>query len=124
MWDDGALLAGAREGKLLLRTCRACERVCHPPLPMCPHCQSLDWQQRPASGRARLHSWLVSIRPDQQGDAPRVVIVVDLEEGVRLVSNLVDAPVSAPHEGMALALCFRTEGDMILPQFRPAEELP
>lgn len=114
-------MTGAREGQLLLRTCRTCQQVCHPPLPMCPHCQSLDWDQRPASGRARLHSWLVSIRPDQQGDAPRIVIVADLEEGVRFVSNLVDAPIASLREGMALELCFRCEGETMLPQFRPAE---
>ena len=123
MWDDGAIMVGATEGKLLLRTCSQCHAACHPPLPMCPQCQSVTWEQRPASGRARLHSWLVSIRPDQQGEAPRIVIVADLAEGVRFVSNLIDAPMESLTEGMALDLCFQPEGDGMLPVFRPAEAL-
>lgn len=121
MWNDGAIMAGAACGKLMLRTCGQCHAVCHPPLPMCPQCQSVTWEQRPASGHARLHSWLVSIRPDQQEDTPRIVIVADLAEGVRFVSNLVDAPIEALSEGMALSLCFQPEGDVILPVFRSAQ---
>lgn len=124
MWDDGVIMAGAGEGVLRLRACGQCGAVCHPPLPMCPHCQSVAWEHRPASGRARLHSWLVSIRPDQQHETPRIVIVVELEEGVRFVSNLVDAPLAALAEGMALELCFRADGEMMLPLFRPAEQAP
>ena len=122
MWDDGTILAGAAEGKLALRGCANCQHICHPPLPMCPHCQATVWEERPVSGRARLHSWLVSIRPDGAVEAPRIVIVADLEEGVRFVSNLVDALIADLSEGMALELCFRPEGDVTLPRFRPAEQ--
>ena len=121
MWDDGAILAGASTGKLMLRQCGQCHTICHPPLPMCPQCQSVEWKQYPACGRARLHSWLVSIRPDQQGDTPRIVIVANLEEGVRFVSNLIDAPIETLVEAMPLTLCFGGEGEQMLPMFRPAE---
>jgi len=118
MWDDGTTWAGARAGELRLRACHACGAVCHPPLPMCPHCQSLDWDTIVASGQAVLKSWLVSIRPDQAGEAPRIVAVADLAEGVRFVTNLIDTDLASLHEGLPLELCFaQVEGEP-LPQFR------
>ncbi|MEY4160697.1 MAG: hypothetical protein RLZZ136_1318, partial [Pseudomonadota bacterium] len=81
MWDDGAMWAGAREGQLLLRRCQACATICHPPLPMCPHCQAMTWQALVASGKARLVSWLVSQDSADTDAAKPIVIVVCLEEG-------------------------------------------
>jgi uncharacterized OB-fold protein len=120
MWEDGSIWQGAREGVLLLRACRDCGEVCHPPLPMCPHCQSLRWVQKAASGKATLLSWLVSVHPGDANPEARVVIVVRLEEGANFVSNLIGAPVDALHEGMALELCFAPSEDLVLPLFRPA----
>jgi len=118
VWDDGAIWDGARAGELRLRACRSCGAVCHPPLPMCPHCQSLDWDTRVASGRAMLKSWLVSIRPDQAGETPRIVAVVELAEGVNFVANLIDADIATLHEGLPVALCFAEVDGEWLPQFR------
>lgn len=120
MWDDGAVWAGAEQGVLPLRTCRNCRAICHPPLPVCPQCRSMAWDQVPASGRARLKSWFVSIRPDQAGDTPRIVAVVELAEGIRFVSNLLEAEIDELYEDMALELCFDKPEDMTLPLFRPA----
>lgn len=120
MWDDGTIWPGAREHVLLLRACGDCDELCHPPLPMCPHCQSLRWQRKAASGKASLLSWLVSIHPGDAHAEPGVVIVARLEEGVNFVSNLIGARIDALHEGMALELCFETSDDLVLPVFRPA----
>lgn len=132
MWDDGTVWEGAREGKLMLRACRACGELCHPPLPMCPYCQSLDWEFRQVSGRAELLSWLVSVHPGEAapetapGPRPearpeaRTVIVVRLAEGVNFVSNLIGERADALCEGMAMQLCFAPYGDQVLPFFRPA----
>ncbi|MBU6266607.1 MAG: OB-fold domain-containing protein [Sphingomonadales bacterium] len=121
MWEDDALWDGVRAGALALRACGSCGAICHPPLPMCPHCQSLTWDRRDVSGRARLVSWLVSTRPDRQEEAARIVAVAELAEGVRFVANMRDAGVDALHEGMALGLCFVDVDGETLPQFRPAE---
>ena len=115
MWDDGAIWEGADEGWLMLHACRACGELCHPPLPMCPHCQSVDWDRRQVSGEAELHSWLVSVHPGEASPEPRTVIVVRLAEGVNFVSNLIGAETSALYEGMALELCFAPSGDLVLP---------
>jgi uncharacterized OB-fold protein len=87
---------------------------------MCPHCQSLHWEQRPATGKATLASWLVSVHPGDTAGQHRTVIVAQLAEGVNFVSNLIGASVDALYEGMALALCFVNDGDLALPVFRPA----
>ncbi len=109
-WD------GVRDGRLLLQKCTSCGVVRHPPGPMCPSCQSLAWEAVDASGRGTIHSWVVSRHPTEPDAEPRTVVLVDLEEGVRLVSNLVgggdpvnDAPVEA---------CFATVDGVALPQFR------
>lgn len=122
MWDDGAIWRGAREGRLVLRACRQCSAICHPPLPMCPGCQAADWEERAAAGQATLHAWFREAA-DAGGDEPRTIIVAQLAEGVRFVSNLIDAP--APGllaQGMALDLCFVARDGVALPVFRLADD--
>ena len=124
MWDDGTIWTGAQQGKLLLKACRQCAAICHPPLPMCPRCQSLDWDSRAAAGRAKLKSWLVSIRPDRLDDTQRIVIVAELQEGARFVSNLIGASLADLREDMPLEICFEKQGDIDLPLFRPPAAAP
>lgn len=94
MWDDGAIWRGAQEDRLLLRACRGCGGLCHPPLPVCPACGGRQWDERPASGLASLYSW--GLVESTQGDGPaRMIVVADLAEGLRFVANLVDVPSSA-----------------------------
>jgi uncharacterized OB-fold protein len=89
---------------------------------MCPRCGSLEWDVQEASGRGTVHSWIVSRHPTEPDRAPRVVVLVDLEEGVRLVSNLRDVDVSDVRNDMAVEVMFETVNDAVLPQFRPADE--
>lgn len=77
-------------------------------------------EHRQASGEARLHSWLVSTRPEAVGGDSQVTIVAQLTEGVRFVSNLVNAGLPSIHEGMPLKLCFAEVGGKVVPLFRPA----
>ena len=120
MWDDGAIWQGASEGSLLLKSCGDCGQICHPPLPMCPHCQSVRGAHKAASGKASLVSWLVSQHPGDAAGPHRVVIVVRLEEGVNFVSKLIGAPAATLYEGMPLEVCFEDADGMTLPVFRPA----
>ncbi|HVM66326.1 MAG TPA: zinc ribbon domain-containing protein, partial [Acidimicrobiales bacterium] len=85
-WD------GVRDGRLLIQRCSGCGAVRHPPGPMCPRCQSLDWEAIEASGRGTIHSWVLSHHPTEPDAEPRVVVLVDLEEGVRMVGNLTGTP--------------------------------
>ncbi|MFJ3672137.1 Zn-ribbon domain-containing OB-fold protein [Streptomyces sp. NPDC090106] len=111
-WD------AAGEGRLLLRRCRACGRPHHYPREFCPHCWSEDVVWEPASGRAELYTWSVVHRNDLPpfGErVPYVAAVVQLAEGPRMMTEIVDCPAPALRAGMRLRAGFR-EG---IPVFRP-----
>lgn len=109
-WD------GVDRGELLAQKCRACAELRHPPAPRCRHCGSGEWDAVPLSGRGHIHSWIVSRHPTQADIAPRTVVLVDLEEGVRIVSNLIDA--GNVGNGAAVALEFGDVDGNRLPLFR------
>ena len=88
---------------------------------MCPSCHSLQWTTHEASGRGSVYSWIVSQHPTEPDAQPRIVVLVDLDEGVRLVSNLQGVAPSEVRNGMAIELCFDDVDGVALPQFRPAE---
>ena len=107
-WDAAA------EGRLLLRRCRACARPHHYPREFCPHCWSEDVDWEPASGRATLYTWSVVHRNDLPpfGErVPYVAAVVDLAEGPRMMTQVVDVPEDDLRVDMALEVVFRTGDD-------------
>ena len=110
----------AREHRLLLKRCRACERPHWYPRPFCPHCWSEDVDWAEASGRATLYTWSVVRRNDLPpfGErVPYVTAVVDLEEGPRMLTNLVDIPIDDVEIGMSLTVTWQDDGDYVLPVF-------
>ncbi|MFK4252487.1 Zn-ribbon domain-containing OB-fold protein [Streptomyces angustmyceticus] len=127
-WDAAA------EGRLLVRRCRAegCGVAHHYPREFCPRCWSEDvgWEQ--AGGRAALYTWSVVHRNDLPpfgGRVPYIAAVVDLAEGPRMMTEIVDCPESELRIGMPLVVHFRRgggegEGDGgeggAIPVFRPA----
>jgi uncharacterized OB-fold protein len=118
--DDRFFWDGVEEGRLLLRQCAQCERIQHPPSPMCPACGSLEWTTKQMSGRGTVHSWIVSRHPTQLDEAPRVVAIIALDEGPRFVSNLIDVePTDVTNEMPVVAIFVDVDG-VRLPQFRPA----
>lgn len=121
MRDEDFFWAGVDEGRLVAQKCTGCGTLRHPPSPMCANCQSLDWEAQPLSGRGRIFSWLISKHPTEPDAAPRTVILVDLEEGPRLVSNLQGEGV--PEIGAPVELFFADVGGARLPQFRIADEV-
>jgi hypothetical protein len=86
---------------------------------MCPNCGSLEWTATEASGRGTVLSWIVSRHPTEVDDLPRIVALVELEEGARLVSNLVDVEIGDVANDAAVELVFREVDQVKLPQFRP-----
>ena len=88
--DDDFFWEGVDRGELLAQSCSQCGTLRHPPAPMCALCQCLTWEPKTLSGRGTIFSWLVSKHPTKPDAAPRTVVLVDLEEGLRLVSNLVE----------------------------------
>ena len=119
--DNAFFFEGAREGKLLVQRCGGCGRLQHPPTPVCPECGSFDREVAEASGRGRVHSFVVNHHPQVEGfEYPLVVALVDLEEGVRLVTNLVgvepgDVRIDMPVEAEMVPV----DDELTLPMFRP-----
>jgi uncharacterized OB-fold protein len=118
--DDRYFWDGVQRHELLLQRCAECHTLRHPPVPMCGRCHSLEWDTQPARGRGAVHSWILSHHPTEPDAEPRIVVLVDLEEGVRFVSNLLDVDAADVRNEMPVELCFAEIDGVLLPQFRPA----
>ena len=84
---------GCKRRELLLPQCRQCRGYWFPPGSTCPHCWSTEWDWTKASGRGRIHSFGVYHRayhPGFEGEIPYVFAVIQLDEGPRMVSNVVN----------------------------------
>jgi uncharacterized OB-fold protein len=117
--DDQYFWDGIGENKLLLQRCADCKRLRQPPSPMCPGCNSLEWDTQEASGGGEVYSWIVSRHPSEPDANARIVVLVDLDEGVRLVSNLQEIHEDQVRNGMAVEVFFAEVDGVKLPQFRP-----
>ncbi len=116
-WD------GAKAGELRLQRCDACAHVYFPPRPFCPKCAARTVSVFTASGRATLYSYVINHRPAPGFEAPYAIAVVELEEGPRMMSNIVELPQTpeALQLDMALEVAFeKIDDEITLPQFRPA----
>jgi uncharacterized OB-fold protein/acyl dehydratase len=124
--DNRFFWEGVDRGELLIQRCAGCGALRHPPRPMCPQCGSLQWDTLKASGRGTLHSYVVPHHPPlPMFPQPYIVALVDLEEGTRLVSNLVDVAPDEVTIGMPLELTIvAVDDELKLPLFRPATAAP
>ena len=91
---------------------------------MCPDCQSVEWEAVALSGRGRVYSFIVPVHPQLPMFAPRTIVaLVDLEDGVRLVSNLCDIEPTQIKADMPVEVFFIDLGEgRKLHQFRPVRE--
>lgn len=114
-WD------GVRAHTLLIQRCGGCRTRRHPPRPMCPRCNSLAWDAVASSGRGRVHSFVMPRHPPLPWfEGTYVVALVDLEEGIRIVSNLCDVAPEDVAIGMPVEVFYqRFDDGLVLPQFRP-----
>ena len=115
-----------REGKLRLQRCSECATLRHPPRPMCPHCGSLESDWAIASGRGSVYTFAIShqaVHPALRDRVPHAVVLIELEEGVRLTSNMVDCPPDEIAIGMPVEVVFHAVNDTVtLPLFRRAQQ--
>jgi|TARA_B100000959_G_scaffold236214_1_gene254912 hypothetical protein len=117
-WD------GARQGELRLQKCDSCHSIYFPPRPFCPECGSCEVSVVTATGRATLYSYVINHLPSPGFESPFAIAVVELEEGPRLMSNIVDCEQTpeALQLDMPLEVTFQKLSDGItLPQFRPVK---
>lgn len=118
-WD------GCRANELRIQRCLDCGSVRFPPGPVCLQCRSSSHEWMRASGKGRVYSWIVVRHPIPAeiyaADVPYVVALIELEEGVRMPSNIVGCSPEEVTAGMAVEVVFESTPDNItLPRFRPA----
>jgi uncharacterized protein len=117
----------AKRNILRLPRCEDCAKPFFYPRSACPTCGGTNISWIDCSGRATLHTYIISHRPAPgfQADAPYAVAVVELEEGPRLMTNIVGIP-NTPEMlqlDMVLEVDFELRGEYSVPVFRPAGEV-
>ncbi|MPN39910.1 hypothetical protein SDC9_187444 [bioreactor metagenome] len=119
--DNRFFWEGAQQGKLLIQHCKSCGELNHPPGPVCPHCQSFEWDTVQASGKGVVYSYVVMHYPEVPPfDHPNPIGLIELEEGTRLIAQLVGIKPQDVKIGQKVQVEFNTfnDGEMTLPQFR------
>jgi uncharacterized OB-fold protein len=119
-WD------GTRAGELRLQRCAECQHAYFPPRPFCPKCSSRSVRVFKASGRGRLLSYVINQRPHPAWDGPYSIAIVELDEGPRMMSNIVGCPQTpeALVLDMPLTVTFEQLSEEIaLPLFKPVGEM-
>jgi uncharacterized OB-fold protein len=114
---------GTRKGELRVQTCAACGALRHPPGPSCPVCHAHEREYVVASGRGTVYSYVVHRHPPVPGkQLPIVLVLVDLEEGVRMVGELLDADTDGAVEiGAAVEVAMvPLDDELTLPAWRLA----
>jgi uncharacterized OB-fold protein len=113
----------AAEGKLGIQRCLGCNTLRHPPRPMCGDCRSLEWDTVEASGCGTIASYTILTHPQFPGyDYPLIIILVDLEEGTRLTSQLVGSTPDEVDFGQAVEMLIQEDPDGFrIPVFKLAE---
>jgi hypothetical protein len=135
--ESGPYWEATREGRFLVQWCTACDRGVFYPRAFCPYCpvpgdtaatsrlgDTLEWRE--ASGRATVHAAVVEHRPEAAGVSfsgaePYCIALIDLDEGVRMMTNIVGCPPDDVHSGMAVTVGWEPLSDgRQLAVFRPA----
>ncbi|HEX4892841.1 MAG TPA: Zn-ribbon domain-containing OB-fold protein [Hyphomicrobiaceae bacterium] len=122
--DSKAYWQGLKEGRLLLQHCKDCAHVQIYQQAICRRCGSEALEHRPASGRGIVHSFSVVHRapgPAFKQDTPYAVLLVELAEGPRMISSLVDGdPMTVGFDMPVELVCERISDEVVLPRFKPA----
>jgi uncharacterized OB-fold protein len=117
-WD------GLRDRKLLMPRCDACGKYWFPPSLLCPHCNATNWTWTSTSGRGRIFSYVVYHRvyhPGFADEVPYAVAVIELDEGPRMVSNVIGIAPDKLACDLRVEVVYQPITDTItLPKFKPA----
>ena len=109
-WDAAA------QGRLLVKKCLSCGKTHHYPRSLCPYCFSDKTEWQPASGRGTIYSYSVMRRTA----VPYAIAYVTLEEGVTMMTNIVDCDLDTIAIGQSVKLVFKpSDGGPPVPMFTP-----
>ena len=125
-YDAQEFWEGCNRDELLMQRCKKCQQYRWLPRPMCPHCQSLEGDWVPVSGKAKVYSWTVvthPVHPAATAIVPYNVVQVQLDEQTDLlmISNLVGVENDDIQFDMRVEVVFEElEPGVKIPKFRPA----
>jgi uncharacterized OB-fold protein len=119
--DSAFFWEAATRGELVAQRCADCGELRSPPRPMCPHCNSVKSEPQLLSGRGSVYTWVVPRYPVIPGfEGTHIVAVIDLEEGIRMVSNVCGIEHADIVADMPVEVFFEeTQGGFKIPLFRP-----
>jgi uncharacterized OB-fold protein len=121
--DTWPWFEAANQHRLVIQRCGECDRLRHPPGPICPECHSANCEWLEVSGRGEIYTFTIvhrAVVPEQE--LPFVIAVVTLEgaRGIRMISNVVDANLDELKIGDAVELVWEDMSpNLALPRFRP-----
>ena len=122
--ESQAYWEGLRDRKLLMPRCDACGKYWFPPSLLCPHCNETKWTWTSTSGRGRIFSYVVYHRiyhPGFADEVPYAVAVIELDEGPRMVSNVIGIAPDKLACDLRVEVVYQPITDTItLPKFKPA----
>lgn len=123
--DYSFFLEGLRQRQLLVQRCSACSALRHPPSPACPECHCLEWTPRALQGGGRIYSYIVHHHPPiPPYTSPHVVVLVDMDEGSRVLAALEGCAIDQIAIGLRVRVEFVEIGEnFVLHRFRPEGEL-
>jgi uncharacterized protein len=124
--EEQSWFDAARNGHLLYQQCAVCGGVPSYLRALCPVCWSSALVEKASAGRGVVYSFTIQYRPGGPGfadDVPYTLVLVDLEEGFRVLADLRDCPPQSLAVGLPVKVFFdEAAPDLVLPRFRPAEE--
>jgi len=130
--DNAGFWEGVEQRRLLVQRCTDCATLRFPWLPGCNSCGSPDWDTVEARGEGTVYSYVVMHHPpfpaftasDQAADAagPYAVALIELAEGIRIISNVIGLPYDKVRIGLPVRLEFQSYDELVLPVFRALEE--
>lgn len=117
-WDN------CRLGTLTMQKCRDCGNLIFVPKKVCPVCLAEDYEWVNVSGKGKVYAFScpekIATPPEFVNDEPFIVAIIDLEEGVRMCSNIVQCAPDQVHIDMQVEVVFeRLDDEFTLPKFRP-----
>lgn len=116
---------GTKNGKLLIQTCKSCKSKIFYPRKYCPECWSkeLDWIE--GSGKGTVYSFTTAysmVEPRFMDELPYTIAYVDLKEGVRLMTRIVECKPEEIKIGMEVEVVYTPRGDYYFPFFKPVKK--
>ena len=121
--DSAPYWEGTRQGELRAQCCSDCGHLRFPPAIVCPKCLSENATWRRLSGRGTVYTFIIVHRPQHPAflvDAPYNVAIIELEEGLKMHTNIIDCSDEDLRIGMPVEAVFeKINDDVTLPKFRP-----